>query len=202
VLLAMLSGAARARAEPDREPPAHVPPRAAVSAGAPRPSGMPANTARVKPALPKPSGSASFRDRGELAELFHGRHLTPEELAAKLAELRRTRAVRREAHRAKLRADLSPAALENRALVAELRTHARRMALLDRAKLVASTDLAVAKRAPALARIDRLVELEGARHERRMAELQIEPSDAGVAAVAVASDTPVPPPLPSAGNAP
>jgi hypothetical protein len=113
-----------------------------------------------------PSGSSQWSRSGqeELAESFRHHRPKPDEVEAKLRELRATAEVRRDAHRALLRTQFTSATLERQDLRDELAKHARRVAFLNRAKLVATTELDEPTRGAALARIDRLTAKEEARH--------------------------------------
>jgi hypothetical protein len=154
---------------------------------------------------PAPSGSAAGRgfdarkgqgDQGDLAEQFRHRRPKPGEAEAKLGELKATFAARRQAHRERMRADFGAAALSRPDVLAELRKHARRTAFLNRAKLVATTELEEPKRTATLSRIDKLVASEQARHQAAVQKLQAENPPAP-AASASASAVPAP-----AGSAP
>lgn len=183
-----------ARAEPNKPPhPEHMPHR---------PGPAPSDSAAVHRPGPAPSGSAPGRgwdarknqgDQGELAEQFRHHRPKPEEAEAKLGELRSTFAARRQAHRERMRADFGPAALSHPDVFAELRKHARRMAFLNRAKLVATTELEEPKRTAALGRIDKLIASEQARHQAAVQKLKAErPSTPAASASAVTSAVPAP----------
>jgi hypothetical protein len=89
-----------------------------------------------------------------------------------IAEGRATARARREAHIAELRQRYPGSALSTREGLGELRAHARRMAFLNRAKVVATTELDEPKRTMALARIDKLLAAEQTRHQKRMEALR------------------------------
>jgi hypothetical protein len=182
-----------ARAAPDPSKHAdHMPHRPG-----PPPAG---SSATPSGANPTPAGSGPTRgwearknhgDQGDLAEEFRHHRPKPEEAQAKLGELRATFAARRQAHRELLRADFGKMALSHPNLVAELRKHARRMAFLNRAKLVATTELDDPKRTAALGRIDKLIATEQARHQTALQKLKGE-SPPSPSASAVASAMPAP----------
>ncbi len=138
---------------------------------------------------PVPSGSAHWLRGGQedLAEQFRRRRPKPEELQAKLGELRKTAGERRDAHRRELRAEFGPA-LGHKDLQDELAKHARRVAFLNRAKLVATSELDEPKRTAALARIDKLLTTENARHDAAAQKLKtVVPSSVASAAPAAPS---------------
>jgi hypothetical protein len=123
---------------------------------------------------PVPSGSAHWQQRGgqeDLAEQFRKRRPKPEELQAKLGELRKTAGERRDAHRKELRAEFGQA-LGHKDLQDELAKHARRLAFLNRAKVVATSELDEPKRSAALARIDKLLATENTRHDGAVQKLK------------------------------
>ena len=92
------------------------------------------------------------------------------ELAKKLAELRATRAERRERHRNALVAQLG-ARLNVPEIKAELTLHARREAELSRVTFLANNARSGAAREKLLARAAKLSEREQARHAARMQQL-------------------------------
>lgn len=109
-------------------------------------------------ALPVPSGSG-----GPALQLR-------EELAKKLAELKATRAERRERHRSALVAELG-ARLNVPEIKAELALHARREAELSRVTFLANNARSGAAREQLLARAAKLSAREQARHAARMQQL-------------------------------
>ena len=159
---------------------------------------------------PGPSGSAAGRgwdakknqgDQGDLAEQFRHHRPKPDEAAAKLGELRSTFAARRQAHRERMRAEFGPGALRHPEVFAELRKHARRMAFLNRAKLVATTELDEPKRTATLGRIDKLLASEQARHQTAIQKLKAA-TPPSPSASAVASAVPAPAVPAPAGSTP
>lgn len=144
---------------------------------------------------PPPSASAPGRgpgshgSQGDLAEMFRHHRPKPEEAKARIAEFRQTFAARREAHRELVRTEFGGAALSHPGLIAELKKHARHLAFLDRAKLVATTELAEPKRSATLARIDQLTAREEARHTAAIQKLKGEPAPTP-SALAAASSAP------------
>jgi hypothetical protein len=120
-----------------------------------------------------PSGSSSVRSiEDEVGETFRKHRPKPAEIEAKLAELRATHAERRAAHLAAIKTRFSGPALHDKALVAELRAHARRLAFLSRAKFIASTQLDEPRRGATLTRIDKLMTRENERHERKVQKIK------------------------------
>lgn len=109
-------------------------------------------------APPAPSGSA-----GPALKLR-------EELAKKLAELKATRAERRERHRSALVQQLG-ARLNVPEIKAELELHARREAELSRVTFLANNARSGAAREQLLARVTKLSAREQARHAARMQQL-------------------------------
>ena len=154
---------------------------------------------------PAPSGSGAAHgweargehgDQGDLAEQFRHHRPKPEEAQAKLGELHSTFAARRQAHRELERADFGKTALSHPEVLSELKKHGRRMAFLNRAKLVATTELDEPKRTAMLSRIDKLVAREQTRHQTAVQKLKAD-SPPSPSASAVASAVPAP-----AGSAP
>ncbi|HTQ05442.1 MAG TPA: hypothetical protein VMI54_16375 [Polyangiaceae bacterium] len=123
---------------------------------------------------PAPAGSAHWPRSGQddLAEQFRKRRPKPAELQAKLSELRASAGARRDAHRAELRSEFGDAALARKDFQAELGKHARRLAFLSRAKLVATTELDEPKRSATLTRIDQLLAKENTRHDGAVQKLK------------------------------
>lgn len=186
LLLASVAGllvavTAASFAKPPPGPGPHHPPR-------PLPSGSAG--ARRGPPHPLPSGStAPWRGLGDAA---HGRGPNAAKLRAKLEALRASGPARRAAHIAVLQRRFGQAALGSAPLRQELATHARRMAFLKRARLVATTELEESKRDSAVARIDKLVTLEQERHERRLAELHLDHPAPGPSGSAAPTTAPAP----------
>jgi hypothetical protein len=123
----------------------------------------------------------------ELAEAVRRGGVRPEEIRARLSELATTRTARRDARLAELHARHGTATLNDPAFQEELRVHARRMAFLHRAQIVAAADLVEPKRSQTLARIGALTAKEERRHDARLAALRSRvPKLAGAAASASA----------------
>lgn len=160
------------------------------------PSGFPSG---FHPGRPAPSGSAPPRSwQAELAEQFRKHRPNHDEATRAITEARATSRARREAHIAELKERYPRHALASREGLGELRAHARRMAFLNRAKVVATTELDEPKRTTTLARIDKLLAAEQTRHQKRMEALRTPaaaPSGApsAVAAGAASTDAPAAP---------
>jgi len=132
-----------------------------------------------------PRGSASAHAMGP-----HG--FKSEQMKMRLSELQATHKQRREAHRAEMRMKYGAGQLGNQSLLMELRHHARRMAFLRRAQLIAENEVEGPKRAALLARIEKLIAKENTRHERHVKRM----ADAGPGPSASAIASGGPPPLP------
>jgi hypothetical protein len=128
-----------------------------------------------------------------------------------MSAARESRKERHEAHVADIERRFPRSALMQPEVLAELRGYARRMAFLNRAKVVATTELEEPKRSATIARIEALTAAEQARHERRLAALRAKTGPAASGA-AVASAFPPssssadavlsPPPLAAASTMP
>ena len=110
--------------------------------------------------------------------------LGKDELKAKLAQLQDTRSERRTEHRHELGKRWGATlALPNAR--DELKIHARRMAFLDRALVLAQAD-SKPNKDQTIERISKLIDKENARHDRAMARIQSQPAAAAAAATSVA----------------
>jgi hypothetical protein len=98
--------------------------------------------------------------------------ITKTEFEAKFKELKQKGKERRKARHDELRGRFTNVALRGEAFRAEIKTHARRMAFLNRAQVVAQTELTGDKQKKALARIDKLLELETKRHDQKLEKLK------------------------------
>jgi len=103
-----------------------------------------------------------------------------EELTAKLAQLSSTRDERRKEHRAEVGRRWG-SALARPPARDELKLHARRIAFLDRALVLAQADTKPDK-AKTIDRISKLIDKENARHDKAMAHIQSQPAAAATAA--------------------
>jgi hypothetical protein len=106
------------------------------------------------------------------AEFAQGR-LDKAELKERLAELRASVKERQKEHRQSV-AERYGKALERPAVREELKHHARRSAFLNRALLVAQTELDPKDEGKTTDRIEKLIEKENARHERAMQRFETE----------------------------
>jgi len=123
-------------------------------------------------AHPAPSGSAFHGGQGDIAEAFRRHRPNQEEVKAAMMAAHENAKGRRDARMLEVRQRFGPMVLARREVFEELRVHARRMAFLNRAKLVATTELEEPKRTTALARIDKLTTAENTRHEQQIAKLR------------------------------
>ncbi len=98
--------------------------------------------------------------------------ITRAEFDTKFKELRSTIKERRKAHQSELRERFDATVLRSAPFKEELRIHARRMAFLNRAQVVAQSELTGDKQKKTLARIDKLIELESQRHEKAVARIK------------------------------
>ncbi len=133
---------------------------------------------RMRGPGPGPSASGSARPHhrmhghGDWADEFRKRRPTSKEAQERMAEIRSTVGARRAERVAEMRARFGPMAFGHREFAEEFRRHARRMAFLNRAKFIATTELDDPKRSTALARIDKLITREKERHGRRVEKLK------------------------------
>jgi len=147
---------------------------------------------------PAPSGSTGIRSwQADVAEAFRKHRPNQEELNAAMMAARANAKGRHEARLLDMRQRYPASALANREVLAELRVHARRMAFLNRAKVVATTELDEPKRSAVIARVETLTQKEQARHQQRIDTLRataaVEPAgSAHVAPSAAASGAPSP----------
>lgn len=142
-----------------------------------------------------PAGSAAPAGSGHQ----HGPADRPS-LHKRMMERRATHKARRDEHIGKLRARFSDIHLKDEALRNELRRHARAVAFLTRAQLVAEEELTDPKKSKVLKRIEVLLAKEQARHERHVARFTSAGAVPSGSAPPFASGV-VPPPARSAGPA-
>ena len=144
------------------------------------------------PSAPDGGPSARASNRNAVKELFQELRtgkLSKEELKQKLAQLRDTAVERRKEHREELGkrwgTTLAKAPARD-----ELKVHARRMAFLNRALVLAQSDTGPDKE-KTIARINKLIDKENARHDQAMTRFQsqaVAAASAPAPAVSVASD--------------
>jgi hypothetical protein len=154
----------------------------------------------------KPPGRPGERFHGAMRQLredLKTGKLKKEELKDKLAKLRESASERSKEHRQELgkrwgSALAAPAARE------ELKHHARRMAFLDRAMLLAQTEAKDKDKDKLIERISKLIDKEEERHDRAMERFKATPTTPGAsasAAPAAASAAPAAAPAASAEGA-
>jgi len=127
-----------------------------------------------KPGMPEAARDNRGAFRSQLREIgqeLKAGKLKKEDVKARVEKLKETRKERQQQHREALK-DRFGDRLSNPAAISELRHHERRMAMLDRALLLAQTDAAVKNKDKVVTRIESLIEKENARHERKMAEFK------------------------------
>lgn len=113
------------------------------------------------------NGKAKGKDKDK-DEADNGHHKgPPEAVQKKLEQLRATRKQRRAAHLARIKQRWGKA-VAHPAVRAELKVHAWRMARLDRIKELASAN----DKKDVVARVDKLIEKENARHDKHMGVLK------------------------------
>lgn len=184
LLVALVAADVRAD-PPDGPPKGNAPPGAGQGKGKPEPvavdTGMPGHhgAGHGKPENPGAKGAEEAADRrggkghselrGLRDELKAGK-LKKEDVEGRLAKLRDNNKDRQENHRAALKArwgeHLAKADAQQ-----ELAVHERRMAKLNRLLLLAQTEKKGKDADKLSTRIDKLVELETTRHEKRMAQI-------------------------------
>jgi len=153
-------------------------------------------------AHPSPSSSSGPRSwQADFADKFRKHRPTPEEMREAMSAAHANQKERHEAHVADIERRFPRSALREPEVMAEFRVYARRMAFLNRAKVVATTDLEEPKRSTTLTRIDALMNAEQARHERRVAALRAK-AGPGASGSAVASAFPPSPPSADAVSSP
>jgi hypothetical protein len=147
------------------------------------------------PGARPPHAHAHRGFRGLGFEFSHGK-MTKPELEKRIAEMRANKAERKKEHREGLRRRYG-AALAHPAVREELRHHARREAFLSRALFLAQTQAAPKDKDKLIARIEKLIEKEEARHDRAMERLKsMPPPPASAAAAAAAPGASVAPAAP------
>jgi len=107
-----------------------------------------------------------------LVKQLRAGELTRAEFNAKFKELKKTAKERRKERLAEVRERFDAAVLRSAPAREEFQHHARRMAFLNRAQVVAQTELTGDKQKKTLARIDKLIELENERHDKALDRLK------------------------------
>jgi|SRR5687768_800770 len=138
------------------------------------------------------AGHGHFRHSAvaRLVKALRAGEITRAEFEAKFKELKKTAKERRKAHHDEVRGRFDAAVLKAAPFKEEFRHHARRMAFLNRAQVVAQTELTGDKQKKTLARIDKLIELETQRHDKALEKLKggeaATPAGSAVAATSAA----------------
>ena len=113
---------------------------------------------------------------GDILAAFQRGEIKLGDIQGRYAELAKTRATRRAARIAELETTLGAATFGRKEVQDELARHHRITALLDRARLVAETELEGFRRPSNLVRIERILLVENKRHLETMARLTSAPS--------------------------
>ncbi len=101
-----------------------------------------------------------------------------EEIKSRMEKLRETQSERQKQHQQLVHQRWGSSLLATPQAKEELRNHARRSAMLDRALLLAQTETKLADRTKVIERIEKLIEREDARHEQAMTQMKPTPSSA------------------------
>jgi antitoxin (DNA-binding transcriptional repressor) of toxin-antitoxin stability system len=113
----------------------------------------------------------STQSVGDIVNAFQRGEIKLGDITARYAELAKTRAARRKAGIAELERTLGAQVFARKDVRGELARHHRIIALLERARLVAETELEGFRRASNIARIERIRFNENTRHGEAMARL-------------------------------
>jgi hypothetical protein len=136
----------------------------------------------------------------ELRERFRDKKAKPEELKKKFEEWHASRDERRREHQHGLMAHWGPAVAKPD-VMAELKTHARRLAWISRMEEIAATEKSGDDRQHRLDRLEKMREHENKRHDRVMQQAT---TSAGAAASAAPASSvapaAAPPPAPAASG--
>jgi hypothetical protein len=138
----------------------------------------------------KPDGRRGDGFRGAMRELHEelkAGKLKKEGLKDRLAKLHETAGERGKQHRQELSKRWG-GALAQPSAIEELKHHARRMAFLDRAMVLAETE--AKDKAKVTERISKLIDKENARHERAMEKLKSMPATPAASAAPAAAPAP------------
>jgi len=154
--------------------------------------------------------AASTKGRGQknglrqLVEEIREGKLSKDKVKERMAELEKNRAERQKRHREELREHWGPK-LNNPAAIQELNHHARRVAMLNRMLVLLETEHKGKDKDKLVERVEKLTELENARHEKKMAQLSVQASadtpSGSAAASAAAAGSAAPAVQGSAGGA-
>jgi hypothetical protein len=113
-----------------------------------------------------------------------------EELKSRLEKLRESQAERQKQHQQLVHQRWGSSLLATSQAKQELKDHARRSAMLDRALLLAQTETKLPDRNKVIERIEKLIEREDARHERAMTQMKSTPGSAEAKAAPAQNPTP------------
>ena len=175
--LAALFGATAAPAEPGKsaqpDKPAHsaTPVRERGDKGRGKADEAPAERGKADEAPAVRGKSAAAREEA-LGQADKDRGARDEAKGPGASDLAQTREKRRDEHRKQLHGRYGSDALQRPPIVAELKTHAWRMARLERMRTLAEALADDGKRKKTIDRVDKLIEKEKARHERQMDHLK------------------------------
>lgn len=101
-----------------------------------------------------------------------------EDIKSRMEKLRESQSERQKQHQQLVHQRWGSSLLSTSQAKQELRDHARRSAMLDRALLLAQTETKLPDRAKVIERIEKLIEREDARHDRVMTQMKSMPSSA------------------------
>jgi len=124
-------------------------------------------------------GRSGFRsEMRALREGIKDGSVKKEDIKDRLEKLRESQDERKRRHQQLVHQRWGASVLATSQAKDELREHARRSALLDRALLLAQTETKLADRNKVIERIEKLIEREDARHERTMTQMKSSPGSA------------------------
>lgn len=124
-------------------------------------------------------GRGGFRsEMRALREGIKDGSIKKEDIKGRLEKLRESQSERKKQHQQLVHQRWGSSLLATSQAKQELRDHARRSAMLDRALLLAQTETKLPDRAKVIERIEKLIEREDARHDRVMTQMKSTPSSA------------------------
>ena len=136
-------------------------------------------------------GRGGFRSEvREIREGIKDGSIKKEDIKSRMEKLRETQSERQKQHQQLIHQRWGSSLLATSQAKQELRDHARRSAMLDRALLLAQTETKLADRAKVIERIEKLIEREDARHERAMTQMKASPGSAQAKAAPAQNPTP------------
>jgi hypothetical protein len=154
-----------------------------------------AEKASEKDQQPGARGAAFRNEIRDLREELKTGKVKKEQVKDRLAKLEETRKEREQRHREALKERWGDRLAEP-AVVQELQHHERRMAMLDRMLLLTETERTGKDREKLVQRVEKLIEKENSRHEKKMTELKTSTpapaNQAPVGATPAAGATPAP----------